>query len=350
MSRWPALLASLSLAAACTAGPVAGEGGAGSGQDGPTTGAGAVAGEGSSETSGGSAAHNDTSTPFNLFSLPALIDHRYDGRGLRVGPAADAGATWTEHRVSYRSGDLTITGQLTVPKRRGRHPVVVVAHGYQDPATYRSDEELVAERRLLATRGYVVLMPDYRNYGGSDHDSAEPVAHPLGYPADVVNAIRALRLARLPYVDAARLAVLGRSMGGGVAQAAVEARPGFVDALVLYSSVSSRAADNYAHWVEGNSPLDEKVLATYGAPQDNPRFWREASPRAYVDRVDLPVQVHHGTSDPVCPPRWSRATVAALRGAGVDVRLYEYPGETHRIDRGWPLMMRRVVRFLKANV
>ena len=29
-------------------------------------------------------AHNDTSTPFNLVSVPALTAHRYDGHGLRV--------------------------------------------------------------------------------------------------------------------------------------------------------------------------------------------------------------------------------------------------------------------------
>ena len=30
-------------------------------------------------------AHNDTSTPFNLVSVPALTRHRYDGRDLRLG-------------------------------------------------------------------------------------------------------------------------------------------------------------------------------------------------------------------------------------------------------------------------
>ncbi len=331
------LLTALSLAAACTAGQVE--------SDDSTVGS-----DDRTVVEAGSAAHNDTSTPFNLASLPALIGHHYDGRDLRLGGTVEQGPAWTSHHLSYRSGDLTITGRLTLPRRGGPFPVAVLAHGYEMPATYRSGVTLTREQAYLASRGYAVLVTDYRNYGGSDHDGAEPVAHPLGYPEDVVNAIVALARAELPRADTTRVAVLGRSMGGGVALAAVEARPLLVDALVLYSPVSSRAADNYTQWVEGSGVLEEKVLATYGAPADNPRFWREASPRAYVGRVSMPVQIHHGTADPVCPPRWSRATASALRRAGADVEHFEYAGETHHIERSWPLMMRRMVRFLDEHV
>ena len=296
------------------------------------------------------AAHNDTSTPFNLSSLPALVENEYDGRGLQVDHLVANELASTRHQVTYLSGDLRISGQLSVPRRRGRFPLVVLAHGYEPPATYRSGAALAREASFLAARGYVVLLPDYRNHGDSDHDSSEPVAEPLGYAEDVVNAIRAVRRARLPYVDASRVAVLGRSMGGGVAMNTVVARPGLVDALVLYSPVSSSAADNYERWVAGRGDLDERVLVTYGTPAENPAFWRQASARSYVTRIDVPVQVHHGIADAVCPVSWSRATVAALRGAGQTVDYYEYPGEGHRFEQAWPLMAERVARFLDDHV
>jgi len=296
------------------------------------------------------AAHNDTSTPFNLSSLPALIEHEYDGRDFRIGHVVAEELASTRSHISYRSGDLEISGQLSVPHRRGKHPLVVLAHGYEKPATYRSGVALSREAAYLVGLGYVVLLPDYRNHAGSERDSAEPVARPLGYTEDLVNAVLAIRRARLPYVDVSRVGLVGRSMGGGVALNAVEARPDLFDALVLYSPVSSSAADNYRRWVAGRGELDERVRAAYGSPGDNPSFWGEASARGYLGRVAAPVQVHHGVADPVCPVSWSRATVAALRRAGQSVEYFEYAGEDHRFDESWRAMARRVAGFLDDHV
>lgn len=296
------------------------------------------------------AAHNDTSTPFNLVSVPALIRHRYDAGPLRVGRLLAEQAGSRRYQVSYRSGSLRVTGQLTLPGRPGRSPLVVLAHGYEDPATYRSGRALAREQAYLAARGYAVLLTDYRNHAGSDREADLPVAEPLGYPEDLVNAILAVRRARLSSVDAARVAVVGRSMGGGVALAGVAARPRLVDALVLYAPVSSSAVDTFRRFVTPGSDLDAKVRATYGAPEDNPRFWAEAGVRGYLGRLDVPVQVHHGTADAVCPVSWSRVTVAALRRAGQTVEYREYPGEGHRFEAAWWPMISRVAAFLDQHV
>ena len=64
----------------------------------------------------------------------------------------------------------------------------------------------------------------------------------------------------------------------------------------------------------------------------------------------MPIQIHHGTADPVCPVRWSEATARALRAQGKDVTLYEYPGEDHRFDRSWAKFMHRAVTFLSAQL
>lgn len=295
-------------------------------------------------------AHNDTSTPFNLVSLPGLIAHDFDGRSLKVEHLVENGLSSRTYHVTYRSGALRISGRLSVPRRAGRSPLVVLAHGYEAPRTYRSGAALAREEAMLSARGFVVLLPDFRGHAGSDHDSPEPVSEPLGYPEDLVNAILAVRRADLSYVDASRVAVVGRSMGGGVALSAVAARPDLVDALVLYAPVSSSAADNYERWVAGSGDLEDRVLATYGSPSGNPLFWQEASVRNYLDRVDVPVQVHHGLADAVCPAAWSRATVAALRREGQTVEYYDYPGEGHRFQAAWPKMAHRMAEFLDENL
>jgi dipeptidyl aminopeptidase/acylaminoacyl peptidase len=295
-------------------------------------------------------AHNDTSTPFNLVSVPALIAHRYDGRGLRITSTLSAGLASTRYAVAYRSGRLTVTGVLDVPNRAGRHPVVVIAHGYADPARYTSGSMLEREQAALAENGFVAFQIDYRNYARSTRESTEAVARPLGYAADLVNAVVALRRAHLPFADTRRIGLLGRSMGGGVVLDALVARPHLAQAAVLYSPVSSMASDNYRRWVVADAALRRRVEDAYGTPTSNRRFWRQASVRGYLDRVAVPVRIDHGTADSVCPARWSEATARALRAEGKDVRLYEYPGEGHRFDRSWTRFMHRAVTFLRAEL
>ncbi len=295
-------------------------------------------------------AHNDTSTPFNLVSLPALIQHRYDGHGLRITGVLSREPAFTRYAVAYRGDRVTVTGVMNVPNRPGRHPVVVIAHGYADPARYTSGSMLEREQAYLAESGFVAVQIDYRNYARSTRESPTPVAHPLGYPADLVDAVVALRRARWSFADTSRVGLFGRSMGGGVVLDALAARPHLARAAVLYSPVSSRAADNYRRWVVPAPALRTRVESAYGTPASNPRFWRQASVRGYLDRIAVPVQIGHGTADQVCPVRWSEATAQALRAAGKDVTLEELPGEGHRFGRSWPRFMQHAVTFLRAEL
>jgi dipeptidyl aminopeptidase/acylaminoacyl peptidase len=295
-------------------------------------------------------AHNDTSTPFNLVSVPALTEHRYDGRGLRITETLNRELAFTQYAVSYRTGRLTVTGVMNVPNRPGPHPVVVIAHGYGNPARYTTGSMLEREQAYLAEYGFVAFQIDYRNYAGSTRESTDPVARPLGYPADLIDAVTALKRAHLPFTDTSRIGLFGRSMGGGVVLNALAARPHLARAAVLYSPVSSLASDNYSRWVVPRPALRSRVEAAYGTPRTRPRLWQQASSRSYLDRVHVPLQIHHGTADTMCPERWSEATARTLRAGGDRVRLYRYAGQGHRFHRPWVTLMHRTVTFLRAEL
>jgi dipeptidyl aminopeptidase/acylaminoacyl peptidase len=295
-------------------------------------------------------AHDDTTSPFNLVSVPALIRHRYDGHDLRLGRRLDRTRDAVRWAVSYRGDGLRLTGTLTLPRTPGPHPVVVAMHGYLPPTQYVRGAGLAREEARLVADGLVVLHPDYRNFAGSSRETGRAVEAPLGYPADVLNGVRALREARLPGVDLSRTALLGRSMGGGVAMQVAVARPSWFDALVLYSPVSSEAADGYHRWVSGSPALRTRVQRAYGDPDSRPTLWREASVANYLGRITMPVRIHHGTADEMCPAKWSEHTTELLRARGADVRLRTYPGEPHRFEVQWPAFMTRVDRFLSAHL
>ena len=283
-------------------------------------------------------------------SLPAMMEKEYDGRGLKLGRVLDRNSAYTRHYVTYKSGKLTISGILNVPRGRGPFPALVLAHGHIDTDIYVNGQGLRREQDYLAREGYVVLHTDYRNHASSDDDPRNEVTMRLGYTEDVVNAVLALKKSTLKAIDGERVGLLGRSMGGGVTLNTLVAQPGLVDAAVVFASVSSSTIDNFNRWTRDDEDLADAILDRYGTPKRAPEFWRGVSPRTYFDRVTEPLLIHHGTSDSTCPIAWSRTTRDALKRAGKDVRMHEYAGEEHAFGPQWPLSMRRTVAFFDRHL
>ena len=321
---------------------------------GPSAGASGSGGaEDPSETPTADAGPSEPAVAAHPVSVPALFDQEYDGRRLRLGRVIVETDAYTQYFVTYRSGDLTISGILNRPRGRGPFPVLVLGHGYIDPAIYVNGQGLRREQDWLARAGYAVLHTDYRNHAASDQDPAAERRLRLGYAVDVVNAVTAVKRSRLRFLDPERIGLLGRSMGGGVMYTALVAQPGLVDAAVVYAPVSSRAGDNFNRWIRDDtdrSGLSRQILRRYGAPEDSPRFWRQASPATYFDRITEPVLIHHGTADESCPIRWSRQSLRRLQAAGVDAKMFTYPGQPHAFDVAWPQSMRRTVRFFDQHL
>ncbi len=285
-------------------------------------------------------------------SLQSLMDHEYDGRDLELGRESAVSSEYRQHRVTYRSGSLRISGVLNVPRGSGPFPAVVLAHGYIDPAVYVNGQGMRRELDHLARQGYVTLHVDYRNHAGSDPDPGADAGLRLGYTEDDINAVHALRAWDGP-VDDERVGLVGRSMGGGVIYNVLTVQPGLVDAAVVFAPVSSDAVDNFNRWIRrdpGRSGLAQRIIRRHGSPEDEPEFWRNASPRTYFDRIAEPILIHHGTSDDSCPIRWTRRTNEELERVGADVTLRVYDGEQHAFGPQWPRSMRDTTRFLRRQL
>jgi dipeptidyl aminopeptidase/acylaminoacyl peptidase len=231
--------------------------------------------------------------------------------------------------------------------------VLVLNHGYIDPDTYFPGQGMPREQDHLARQGYVVLHTDYRNHATSDDDDDVDYELRLPYAVDTINAVKAVKASKLPFLDGDRVGWLGRSMGGNVTLAALVAQPGLVDAAVIYASTSSLAADNWRQFYRDSADrrrVNRRIDRGYGLPEDSPAFWRAASPRPYFDRVTEPLLVHHGTEDDTCPISWSRATVDALEREGKDVTLRTYRGEGHTFEGQWQTSIERTERFFDEHL
>lgn len=286
-------------------------------------------------------------------SVQALIDKSYDGRDLKVGRLLTDAGPYKRYLVTYRSEDLKISGVMNVPDGKGPFPVLVLAHGYIDPDIYKPGQGMRREQDYLARKGYVVLHTDYRGHASSDNDKNVDYELRLPYAVDVINAVLAVKSSKLRYLDGNRVGLFGRSMGGNVTLNALVAKPGLVDAAVVYASTSSLAADNWRTFYRGGSDraaVNRRMKRTYGLPDDSPTFWRAASPRTYFNRVTEPVQLHHGVNDDTCPITWSEATHKALRSAGKDSELIRYRGEGHTFYSDWSRSIRRTERFFDQHL
>ncbi len=294
-------------------------------------------------------------------SVEALDASEHRGDRLTVGAVREQTADYTSYDVAYRSitvdprGEkeiLRITGVLNVPTGRGPFSAVVLAHGYIDPAYYVRGQGMTRERGYLASRGYIALHVDYRNHAESDDSPDGESDLRLGYVADVVNAVKALRASDDVPVDDDRIGLFGRSMGGGVVQKALIAEPGLVGAASAWASVSSREGENYNRFQRSDpedAGLRSVIERRYGLPEDNPEFWSDVSARPYLDRITEPVLLVHGRYDDTCPPRWASATQRAMTRAGVDSQL-EWYEDGHAFGPAFFAAMNRTVQFFDARL
>ena len=290
--------------------------------------------------------------------MAALSAGEHRGDRLRLGAVRERTAAYTSYDVTYRTTTtddrgtrrFTISGVLNVPTGRGPFPAVVLAHGYIDPAYYVRGQGMTRERGVLASRGYVALHVDYRGHAESTDDPRSDRDLRLGYSADVIAAVKALRAARDVPVDDDRVALMGRSMGGGVVMKALVAEPGLVQA--------GRCGPRSPPWRGRTSTSSSGPTATRarrpscrptGLPEQRPDFWRAASARPYLDEITEPVLLVHGRFDDTCPPAWARATQSAMQRAGVDSTLAWYD-DGHAFGPAFFAGMDRTIRYFDQQL
>ena len=286
----------------------------------------------------------------NPVSLIAFAEQEFNGYDFKVGSVLDNNEAYTRYYITYESGELTISGIMNVPKGEGPFPLLLLNHGHIDTSVYTNGRGLKREQDYLARQGYVVIHSDYRGHAQSDDDPETDQCLRLGYAEDVINAILAVRAAQLPYFDTERIGMLGHSMGGGVAWRIAVTQPDLVDAYVQFAPVSADERDNFEKWTQRRTEVARQIVERYGAPNENPMFWDNISPISLLNKVAVPVMIHHGTADDSVPLEWSQRASEVLRAAGKEVTLFVYPDEPHEFIDAWPLVMQRTTAWFDENV
>ena len=185
-----------------------------------------------------------TPDPFAPYYIETLATRQYGEGAIQVGELLAETDAFRRYALVYPSDGLRVTGYLTLPRGQGPFPVVLLNHGYYTPERYRQGDGTRAAADWLASRGFLAIASDYRNYAGSD---AGPNNFRSGYVIDVMNLLASLRTLPAGWADPERVGVWGHSMGGGITINVAVLAGEQVDGVVVYGGMSGDMADNARH-------------------------------------------------------------------------------------------------------
>lgn len=293
-----------------------------------------------------------------LEQIPAelSIDHfskmRLEGTDFTLGTVQSKNDSYTRYTISYRSNGLLISGIMNIPNGPGPYPLLVFNHGYIAPSVYTNGRGLKREQDYMARQGFAVLHTDYRGHAQSDEspDTTRKIYDAgLEYSMDSMNAVHAVRAAKLPQVDASRVGMLGHSMGGGVTLNILTAYPDFIDAAVLYAPVNGDAWENFWRWRREREE-DDRTAPVMKTREENPGPWDRLSSKTYFSNISDPILLFQGAYDKDVPKAWSDDLNADLTELQKDITYVEYASEGHEFGPQWGDFMRKSAAFFKEHL
>lgn len=177
--------------------------------------------------------------------------------------------------------------------------------------------------QLLASHGYVVLLPNPRGSEGAGVAFAEASVGDWGGSdfQDVLDGLDMLVARRI--ADPARVGIGGWSFGGYLSAWAVTHGDRFRAAVV-----GAAVTDLFS--MNGTSDISQGYLSPYiGDRFRDSAEYHKRSPVTYADRASAPVLILHGEADPRVPLSQGMQLYDALRAAGKPVEMVKYPREPH---------------------
>jgi dipeptidyl aminopeptidase/acylaminoacyl peptidase len=198
--------------------------------------------------------------------------------------------------VTYKTRDgVEVYARLYTPemigaKRDPAAPAVVFVHGagYAQNAHkyWASYFREYMFHNLLASRGYVVLDPDYRASSGYGRDWRTAIYEHMGGKDldDVVDGAK--YLVGTQHVNARRIGVYGGSYGGFITLMAM-----FTSPDTFAAGAALRPVTDWAHYNHGYT---SNIL---NEPQNDPEAYRRSSPIYFADGLKGALLICHGMVD-----------------------------------------------------
>ena len=229
-------------------------------------------------------------------------------------------------------------------------PTIIFPHGGPEA---RDEPRFDYWAQFMATRGYVVIQPQFRGSTGFGQTHTDAGRRQWGkrMQDDVSDSVA--WAVKQGLSDPKRVCIVGASYGGYAALAGATMTPDLYRCVVAVAGVSdlpkmiSQEKDDAGasksnavnYWVEHMGADDRAAIEA-------------ASPRRLVNRVKAPILLIHGRDDTVVRFEQSAGMASALKSAGKNVKLVELRGEDHWLSKTATRqqMLTELEAFLKEHL
>lgn len=273
----------------------------------------------------------------------------------RARPAIDPQqmATLDLHRIKARDG-LDMPVWVTTPRGAapGPRPAVVLVHG--GPWVRGGHWRWDADAQFLASRGYVVIEPEFRGSTGFGRSHMRAGFRQWGTTMqdDVADAVRWASDKGL--VDGKRVCIAGASYGGYATLMSAIRYPDLYRCGVAWVAVSDPRLLFEPIW-RSDMPREAREYSLpimIGDPVKDAAMLKDAAPVERAREIKIPILMAFGAEDERVPIDHGTRMRAAMRAAGNEPEYVVYAGEGHgwfkvenRID-----FWTRVEKFLAKNL
>lgn len=283
------------------------------------------------------------------FFIESLRKRKYTGGKITIEKVLLNNPNFTSYLFSYPSDNLKIVGVLNVPNGRGPYPIIILAHGYYNPKTFKVGTGTEREANFLVKNGYVTFAPNFRGFGASEDDGSAHLFR-ADFAIDVMELVASIEKSDLAFLDKKRIGMWGHSMGGGVSER-VAVVTDKVKAYVLFGPVESDAWKDFNRFGSQRPEVRDAIVRELGSLEKNPDLWNNISPVNFVHYIVSPFQIHHGVGDATVPISSSEEFQEALIRQGKNSEFFRYENQAHFL-RGdaWELSMRRILSFYNKFV
>jgi dienelactone hydrolase len=249
------------------------------------------------------------------------------------------------HRFKARDG-REIPAYVTLPPgpASGPRPAVVLVHGGPNVRGVFWDWD--AEAQFLASRGYVVIQPEFRGSTGygSAHFQAGLKQWGMSMQDDLADA--AQWAVRQGWADPKRIGIMGASYGGYATLMGLIKNPEIFRAGVEWAGVTDISLMFDTPYSDASEEtLNYSLRTLIGDPQQDAAQFQRYSPLLRAAELKQPLLMAHGLEDLRVPVVHANRFRDAVRANNRNVEFIIYDNEGH----GWHREKTRIDFWTKAG-